>query len=172
MGDGDRKPPGNGNHHEHAGTHIRNLPSQHWESCSMGKSAVWGRFLHTQRSLAQLLPYATCVESSHMGVWLLQVQPIQVEFLVFRAIYVGTLQLQFKIEPWDFSVWCVGHVLSCCAVVWVCVILHMVHTMCATHLASLHPHIWLFSWLSIIVTRKICPYTIVGFMICRESSVI
>lgn len=72
MGDGDRKPP-------------------------MGKSVVWGHSLHTQRPLAQLLPYATCVESSHMHVRLLQVRPIQVGFLVFRTIHVGTLQLHFKI---------------------------------------------------------------------------
>ena len=76
----------------------------------MGKSAVWGHFLHTQRSLAQLFPYATCMESSHPSVRMLQVRPIYVGFLVFKAIHVGTLQLHFKIEPWDFLVCRVGHV--------------------------------------------------------------
>ena len=115
------------------------------------------------------------VELSHLGVRLLQVRPIHVGFLVFKAIHVGTLQLQFIIELWDLGICRVSHVLSCCAVVYVCVILHKFHTrvqFCATPLASSHHHIQLFSWLSIIVTRHICPYNVVGFIICHESSAI
>ena len=52
-----------------------------------------------------------------MGVRLLQLQPLQVGFHVFRVVHVGTPQLQFIIEPWEFLIGRAGHVLSCCAAV-------------------------------------------------------
>ena len=132
MGDGDCRPPGNGNRHGHT--------PQHWKPGSMCVYAGWGRSLQTQRSLEQLLPSAACVESSHLSMRLLQVRPIHVGFLVFRVIYVRTLQPHFRIESWDYPVCRVGHMFTCCAAVWVCVILHVFHACVhfgATPLASL-----------------------------------
>jgi len=37
--------------------------------------------------------------------------------LVFGVFHVGTLHLHFGIEPWDYLVCRVRHVLSCCAAV-------------------------------------------------------
>ena len=48
-------------------THTHNSPPQHWEPGSMCVSAVWVRYLQTQRSLAQLLPCAACAESSNLA---------------------------------------------------------------------------------------------------------
>ena len=52
-----------------------------------------------------------------MGVRLLQMRPIQMGVHVFMALHVGTLQLQFIIESWDFLFGHVGYVLSRCAAV-------------------------------------------------------
>ena len=108
MGDGDQKPLGNCNRHNHVGTHIYNPPPQHWELPSLRRAVVFRRSLHTQRSLAQLLLCTTCVKLCHMSVQLLQLWPIQVGFLWFRAIHVGIPQLQ--IENWTvgISIWLSG----------------------------------------------------------------
>ena len=63
-------------------THIRNPSPQHWNQGCMGAFADWGHFLHTQMSLAQLLPCAACAQSSRLGVGMLQVRPIHVGFVV------------------------------------------------------------------------------------------
>ena len=63
-----------------------------------------------------------------MGVRLLQVRPIHMGFPWFGAIHAGTLQLQFKIEPWVYVLGCVDLVLSCSMAIYVCVILHKFHT--------------------------------------------
>ena len=104
MGDGDHKPPGNCNRHEHVGDSHLQSTSSTLKTKLHGQVRSLGAFLAHTHWLTQLLPCATCVESSHIGVRFLQVRPIHVGFFVFRAIHVGMPQLYFRIEPWNFVI--------------------------------------------------------------------
>ena len=99
MGDGDRKPPGNNNRHEHEGDSHPQFTSLTLRARLHGQVRGLGAFLaHTKvaykivslRDMCGIEPPGRAIAASAAS--------ISGNFFVFRAIHVGTLQLHFRFE--------------------------------------------------------------------------
>lgn len=99
---------GHCNRHKHAkNSHLQSASST-LRTTLICRIMVLRHSLHTKRLLTQLFPYATCVKLCHVSVRLIQLWPICMGCPWFRAIHLGTLQLQ--IENWNvrISIWPCG----------------------------------------------------------------